>query len=121
MFENGVHIGDGANRNSMLWEPHLYTIRFEYLFITRSCPLVFSYFVNQVYELMKINKPKPIYGKLGYSIIKTKESIRKHLYDIDNWEFYYEDGDLYVAIFFTIWSGLDYFLKARKSTKLKLE
>jgi hypothetical protein len=70
--------GDGANRDSILWEPHLYTIGFDYLFITRSCPQAYKYFVNQIHELMKTNTPKSIYGKLGYRIIKTKESIRKH-------------------------------------------
>ncbi|MBK5261254.1 MAG: DUF4238 domain-containing protein [Peptostreptococcaceae bacterium] len=94
VFEKGVRKGDGANRDSILWEPHLYTIGFDYLFSTRSCPQVYNYFVNQIHELMKTNKPKSIYGKLGYSIIKTKESIRKYLHDIDNWEFYYEDSNL---------------------------
>ena len=28
---------------------------------------------------------------------------------------------MYVAVFFTIWSGVDYYLKARKSARLKLE
>jgi len=28
---------------------------------------------------------------------------------------------IYVAVFFTIWSGLDYYLKARKSAKLNLQ
>lgn len=28
---------------------------------------------------------------------------------------------MYVAVFFTIWSGLDYYLKARKSAKLNLQ
>lgn len=39
-------------------------------------------------------KKKPIYGKLGYSIIETKSSIRKHIKDIDKWEFYYKDEKL---------------------------
>ena len=94
VFEQGAMIGNGANRDSILWEPHLYTISFKYLFITKSCPQVYSYFVNQVYELMRSNTPMPIYGKLGYSIIKTKASVRKHLCNIDDWKFYYDDGNL---------------------------
>ncbi len=39
---------------------------------------------------MRSNSPKPVYGKLGYSIIKTKKSIYKHLFDIDKWDFYYD-------------------------------
>lgn len=47
-----------------------------------------------VYDSMANNSPKPVYGKLGYSVIKTKESVRKHLYDIDKWDFYYFDGSI---------------------------
>lgn len=94
VFKKGVNIGDGANRDSILWEPHLYTIGFDYLFITKSCPQIYSYFVNQIYDLMRYNMPMPIYGKYGYSIIKTKTSVRKHLYNIYDWEFYYYDGNL---------------------------
>lgn len=94
VFEQGANIGNGANRDSILWEPHLYTISFDYLFVTKSCSKVYSYFVNQIYELMRSNVPRPIYGKLRYSVIKTKASIRKHLYNIDDWEFYYDDGNL---------------------------
>lgn len=94
VFENGVSIGNGSNRDSILWEPHLYTIGFDYLFIRRSCPKVYSYFTNRIYELMKNNKPTPIQGQLNYSIIKTKESIRKHLFEIEKWQFYYENGNL---------------------------
>lgn len=93
-FKQGVNVGDGANRDSILWEPHLYTIGFDYLFITKSCPQIYSYFANQVFELMRSNTPMPVYGKLGYSIIKTKASVRKHLYGINDWEFYYDDGNL---------------------------
>ena len=36
---NGIYVikdgstGDGANRNSVLWKPHLYTINFKYSFM----------------------------------------------------------------------------------------
>lgn len=36
---NGIYVikdgnkGDGANRKSVLWKPHLYTIKFKYLFV----------------------------------------------------------------------------------------
>ena len=94
VFKNNESIGDGANRNSILWKPHLYTIGFNFFFITQSCPLIYGDFVDKVYELMKNNSPMPIYGKLGYSVIKTKGSVKKHLPRIDEWEFYYEDGNL---------------------------
>jgi hypothetical protein len=41
---------------------------------------------------MRENSPQPVYGKLGYSLIKTKQSVRKHLHDIERWDFYYDDG-----------------------------
>lgn len=93
-FKNNSDIGEGANRNSVLWKPHLYTVGFNYLFITQACPQIYSDFVNMVFELMKSYTPQPIYGKYGYSIIKTKQSIRKHLPHIYEWEFYYEDGNV---------------------------
>ena len=94
VFENSNEIGEGANRNSILWKPHLYTIKFEYLFIVNSCPKIYSDFVDMVYDVMRNRTLQPIYGKDGYSIIKTKKSIRKHLLNIDNWEFYYDDGNV---------------------------
>lgn len=94
VFKQGGSVGDGANRDSVLWQPHLYTISFDYLFITKSCSQIHSYFINQVFDLMRSNTPMPVYGKLGYSTIKTKASVRKHLYSIDDWDFYYYDGNL---------------------------
>jgi len=44
--------------------------------------------------LTKTNEPNPVYGKLGYSEIKRKKSIRKHLYKIDNWELYDDNGNI---------------------------
>lgn len=94
VFENDTRIGNGFNRDSILWEPHLYTIGFKYQAILKSCPLVKSDFVDQIYSLLRINTQKPVYGKKGYSKIKTKSSIHKHIYDIHDWDFYYDDGNL---------------------------
>lgn len=98
---NGVYylkkedtIGEGATREAILWEPHLYTIGFRQLFLGKECPRIYNYFVNEVFNLMRDNRPQPVYGKLGYSVIKTKSSIRKHLYDINDWDFYYDDGNV---------------------------
>uniref|UniRef100_UPI0040255E19 DUF4238 domain-containing protein n=1 Tax=Eshraghiella crossota TaxID=45851 RepID=UPI0040255E19 len=86
--------GEGANRNSVLWMPHLYTINFKYLFICNSCSKVKSQFVDMIFDLLRKSYKQPVYGKIGYSTIKTKKSIQKHLYEIDDWEFYYEDGNI---------------------------
>ena len=91
-FENGETIGDGCNRNSILWKPHLYTISFRQLYLAKKCPKIRKYFANMVYESMIHNNPKPVYGKLGYSVIKSKDSVFKHLYEIDDWDFFYSDG-----------------------------
>ena len=91
-FNDGDTVGDGCTREVILWKPHLYTISFRQLYLAQKCPRVYSYFTEMVYDSMVHNSPKPVYGKLGYSIIKTKKSIRKHLHEIDDWDFYYEDG-----------------------------
>lgn len=92
-FEEGSKIGDGRNVDTILWEPHLYTIGFDKLYIAKKCPLVYNQFVDMVFETMKNNKPFPVYGKLGYSVIKKKESIRKHLHDIEKWDFFYYNNN----------------------------
>ena len=52
--------------------------------------------MKENYFCGKINSSQEphIYGKYGYSIIKTKRSIEKHFFDIDDWEFYYDDGNI---------------------------
>lgn len=91
---NGSDIGEGANRNSVLWKPHLYTINFSYSYICKSCPKVKKAFVSMIYDLLRTGFAKPVYGKIGYSIIKTKKSIDKHFFEINDWEFYYDDGNV---------------------------
>lgn len=91
---NGSDIGEGANRGSVLWKRHLYTINFSYSYICKSCPKVKNDFASQIYGLLRNDFAKPVYGKLGYSIIKTTKSIKKHFFEIDDWDFYYDDGNL---------------------------
>lgn len=91
---NGSDIGEGANRNSIFWRPRLYTINFLYSYICNSCPKVKKEFVSRIYDLLRTGFSKPIYGKIGYSIIKTKKSIDKHFYEINEWKFYYDDGNV---------------------------
>lgn len=93
-FNKGDTIGDGTTREAILWKPHLYTINFRQLYLAKKCPKVYNFFVNEIFNLMRTNKPQPVYGKLGYSLIKTKRSVHKHLYDIDNWDFYYDNGTI---------------------------
>ncbi|MCM1158174.1 MAG: hypothetical protein NC300_05555 [Bacteroidales bacterium] len=47
-----------------------------------------------IYDLLRTGFAKPIYGKIGYSIIKTKKSIDKHFYEINDCEYYYDDGNV---------------------------
>lgn len=91
---NDSDIGEGVNRNSVLWQPHLYTINFLYSHICKSCPKVKNEFVSMIYDLLRTGFAKPVYGKIGYSIIKTKKSIDKHFFEINDWEFYYDDGNI---------------------------
>lgn len=92
VFENS-DVGEGANRDSILWKPHLYTINFRYAYICKSCPKVKTEFVNKIFELLQTGYNQPVYGKYGYSVIKTKKSIEKHFNELDNWKFYYADGN----------------------------
>ncbi len=93
-FKEANTLGNGANRKSILWKPHLYTITFDHSYIMKSCPEIFSDFIDQIYKIMQNGFKKPLYAKLGYSKICTKQSIRKHFRDIDKWDFYYNDGNL---------------------------
>lgn len=49
-FENGATVAEGRTIETILWEPHLYTISFRQLYIADKCPKVYSYFVEKVYE-----------------------------------------------------------------------
>ena len=93
-FKDQSSLGDGANIKSVLWMPRLYTVRFHHSFICGSCPRIMDDFVNQIYSIMREKSGNPIYAKLGHSIIRTKKSIRKHLHEVDDWQFYYEDGNI---------------------------
>lgn len=93
-FGKSDTIGEGSTREAILWKPHLYTISFRQLYLARKCPKVYNFFVDEIFSLMRNNSPQPVYGKLGYSLIKTRRSVYKHLYDIDDWEFYYDDGTM---------------------------
>lgn len=94
VYENGKDMGDGRNRDTILWKPSIYTVPFDQSFIDCKCPKIRNDFVNQIYGLMRNRTPQPVYGKLGYSIIKTRNSINKHLDDIYNWDFFYDDGNV---------------------------
>lgn len=63
-------------------------------FICNSCAKVKSQYVDLIYDLLKTGFKQPVYGKLGYSIIKTKKSINKHFFEIHDWDFYYYDGNV---------------------------
>ncbi len=91
-FKDKAIIGEGITCGAILWEPHLYTISFKQLYLAKECPMVYTFFANEIHQSMRNNSPQPVYGKLNYSIIKTKNSVRKHLFDIDDWDFYYDDG-----------------------------
>lgn len=90
-FMQGSHTGEGRRRESILYKNQLYTISFEQYLLTSKWTKVSKYFANEAYDIMRESNDKPVYGKLGYSIIRTKHSIYKHLSDINNWSFYYED------------------------------
>lgn len=79
--------------DSVCFENNLYTISFKYYFIFNSCSKICNDFVDQIYKLLRGSQPY-IHGKIGYSVINTKHSIKKHLYEIDDWDFYYDNGNM---------------------------
>lgn len=91
-FGKSDDIGDGSTRETILWKPNLYTIDFQQLYMAKGCPKVYNYFVDEVFNIMRTGGPQPVYGKFGYSVIRTRRSVQKHLFDINNWKFYYDDG-----------------------------
>ena len=72
-YTNGMDNGEGSTREAILWEPHLYTISFRQFYLARKCPKVYNYFVDEIYNSMRSNSPKPVYGKLGYALKRRTE------------------------------------------------
>lgn len=93
-FDSEDDVGHGVTTKSILWQSYLYTVGIEQSCIFERCPKIFTDFVNQVYRAIREREGGPVYGKLDYSVIKTKSSIRKHFRDIDRWEFYRDNGEL---------------------------
>lgn len=93
VYYNYRQPGEQSNIDSVLWMPRLYTVCFSDRGFYSNCPKIMGDFVNQIYDMLRINRNEPVYGKIGYSIIKTKQSIRKHMDCIDDWEFFYDDGN----------------------------
>lgn len=91
-FKGDAISGEGSTREAILWKPHLYTISFRQLYLAKKCSRVHRFFADAIYDSMRTNSPQPVYGKLNHSIIRTKDSVRKHLFEIENWDFYYDDG-----------------------------
>ena len=46
-FEKGDTVGEGATRETILWEPHLYTISFRQLYLAKKCPKVYSFLLTK--------------------------------------------------------------------------
>lgn len=88
-FSGSERIGDGRTRDSILWQPHLYTVGFDKLFISETCPEIYADFVDKVYNILQVRQ---VYGRMGYIEIKTKSSVRKHLKDVSQWDFIRSNG-----------------------------
>jgi len=61
----------------------------------------------------KLGKIKPISQIIAIVVLLLND------FPFSLWQIPFGKYALYIAVFFTIWSGVDYFLKARKSLKLK--
>ena len=93
VFNGQELIGHGKSKEKTLWKPRLYTVGFDYCYMADRCPKIYSDFVDQIYNIMREKRDPPVYGKLGHSVIKTKSSIRKHILEVDQWDFFYDDGN----------------------------
>ena len=93
VFNKKELIGHGKSKEKILWKPRLYTVGFDYFYRAKQWPKIYSDYVDQIYNIMREKRNPPVYGKLGYSIIKTKSSIRKHISEVDQWDFFYDDGN----------------------------
>lgn len=93
-FEGEAMIGEGVNRKSVLWMPHLYTVRFaEHMFISKSCSKIKADFVEQIHSILNARDGgQKGYAKCGRHIVKSKKDIDKYFYDIDDWKFFYVAG-----------------------------
>lgn len=94
VFDTEDGSGHGLTTKSVLWHPYLYTVNIEQTNVIERCPKIFTDFVNQIYHIMRERQGSSVYGKLDYSVIKTRSSIRRHFRDIDSWEFYRDNGEL---------------------------
>lgn len=94
-FENKNTVGEGRKIENILWNPHLYTVKFNSnkVKLFKKYPKIYNFFVNKIYTLMKGNEPIPVYGEWKGNELKTKDSIYKYLDNINNWDFYYYNGN----------------------------
>lgn len=75
-FDHDEKRGHGTPITAVLWESRLYTVDFAHSYITHSCPKILADFVEQIYEILRIKRTPPVYGKLGYSSAYHKPSIK---------------------------------------------
>ncbi len=94
VFKDGSNIGEGCTRESVLWNSNFYTINFMNKNVIRKCPLIKKEIVNEIARLMEEGFKKKVYAKYNYSIIQTTSSINKHFFDIEDWDFFYNDGEI---------------------------
>ena len=91
-FTDNSCIGKGYSTKAVLWNSHLYTINFEYSFIGNSCPKILNDFSEMIHDYLQNGMEKPVYGKLGHTVIRAKHSIAKNIHKISDWDFFYSDG-----------------------------
>ena len=69
-----------------------------------------------VIEASKLGKVKTISQIVAISALLLNDFPLSLIFD-----FPFGKYAMYIAVFFTVWSGLDYYLKAKKSSRLNLE
>lgn len=82
--KSDLEIGDGKNKDSVLWESRLYTVDYDLSFIIPSCPKIQEDYIKQTAERLEQRQVNAYFeGKL----LETKEELVKHFLKLDDWEF----------------------------------
>lgn len=93
--KSDLGVGDGRNKDSILWEPRLYNIDFELSFIIKSCPLIEKDYIKQVAEKLEERKVNAFH--LG-KILRTSKEMATYFFELDNWDFKYKATPFNIAV-----------------------
>lgn len=92
--KSNLEIGDGKNKDSILWEPRLYTIGYDFSFILPSCPMIEKDYIKQVEEKLRARQVNAFFNSKK---LKTRKELAKNFLKLDEWEFRYKQYPFNIA------------------------